>query len=100
MSGSAPLGDGRMACGTDRDGPSWTRAPPRVNGAPLPHDISGNGRDYHDSQETPLGGRVCARRLAGGGEAGACDDGNGEAARHRARRARRRRERGGRRGKN
>ncbi|CAN6290156.1 unnamed protein product [Urochloa humidicola] len=44
MAGSAPLGDGRTACGTDRDGPSRIRPPPRVAGAALPRGISGDGR--------------------------------------------------------
>ncbi|KAG2570744.1 hypothetical protein PVAP13_7KG016654 [Panicum virgatum] len=44
MDGSAPLGDGRLAWGTDSDGPSRTRPPPRLAGAPLPRSISGDGR--------------------------------------------------------
>ena len=44
MTGSAPLGDGRPAWGTDSDGPSRTRPPPRLDGAPLPRGISGDGR--------------------------------------------------------
>ena len=44
MTGSAPLGDGRPAWGTDGDGPSRTKPPPRLDGAPLPRGISSDGR--------------------------------------------------------
>ncbi|CAM0152632.1 unnamed protein product [Urochloa decumbens] len=44
MAGSAPLGDGGPAWGTDKDEPSRTRPPPRLAGPPLPCGISGDGR--------------------------------------------------------
>ncbi|CAO2209842.1 unnamed protein product [Urochloa humidicola] len=42
MAGSAPLGDGRTALGTDGDGPSRSRPPPHVAGPLLPRGISGD----------------------------------------------------------
>ncbi|CAL5038959.1 unnamed protein product [Urochloa decumbens] len=44
MAGSATSGDGGPAWGTDRDGTSRTRPPPRLVGPPLPCGISGDGR--------------------------------------------------------
>ncbi|CAO2189486.1 unnamed protein product [Urochloa humidicola] len=43
MVGSAPMGDGGPAWGTNGGGTSRTRPPPRVPGAPLPRGISGDG---------------------------------------------------------
>ncbi|CAN6322102.1 unnamed protein product [Urochloa humidicola] len=52
MAGSAPLGDGRPALGTEGDGPSRTRLPPRLAVAPLPRAISGDGRPPRPSATT------------------------------------------------
>ena len=70
MDGSAPLGDGRPAWGTDSDGPSRTRPPSRLAGAPLPRGISGDGRPPRSTAPTLASKKrrstfVAPTRLAG-----------------------------------
>ncbi|CAN6349201.1 unnamed protein product [Urochloa humidicola] len=52
MAGSAPMGDGWPALGTEGDGSSRTRPPPRLAVAPLPRAISGDGRPPRPSATT------------------------------------------------
>ncbi|CAN6234559.1 unnamed protein product [Urochloa humidicola] len=52
MAGSAPLEDGWPALGTEGDGFSRPRPPPRLAVAPLPRTISGDGRPPRPSATT------------------------------------------------
>ena len=70
MAGSAPLGDGLPAWGGASDGPSRTRPPPRLTGAPLPRGISGDGRPPRPAAPTSASKKrrspfVAPTRLAG-----------------------------------
>jgi len=53
MTGSAPLGDGRPAWGTDNDGLSRTRPPPHLAGASLKHRISRHNSKGADGDTAP-----------------------------------------------
>ncbi|CAN6206146.1 unnamed protein product [Urochloa humidicola] len=52
MAGSTPPGDGRSALGTEGDGSSQTRLPPRLAVTPLPRAISGDRRPPRPSATT------------------------------------------------